>query len=84
MMAMEFAKTTVRVTVMKTTLKHEYRCAFHEEQGFEKRLVQERGWYRPMHNYINPAKKETPHLFKGQQLENELVYRFVIYIGLWV
>ena len=34
--------------------------------------------------FINPAKKETPHLFKGQQLENKLLYRFVIYIGLWV
>ena len=30
---------------------------------------------------LNPANKETPHSFKGQQLENELVYRFVIYKG---
>ena len=29
--------------------------------------------------YINPAKKETPHSFKGQQLENKLLYRFVMY-----
>ena len=34
--------------------------------------------------HINPAKKETPHSFKGQQLENKLLYRFVIYIGLRV
>ena len=33
---------------------------------------------------INPAKKETPHSFKGQQLENKLLYHLVIYIGLWV
>ena len=33
---------------------------------------------------INPAKKETPHSFKGHQLENKLLYRLVIYIGLWV
>ena len=27
---------------------------------------------------INPAKKETPHsFFKGQQLENKSLYRFV-------
>ena len=32
-------------------------------------------------NEINPAKKETPHSFKGQQLENKSVYRFVIYMG---
>ena len=31
--------------------------------------------------YINPANKETPHSFKGQQLENKLLYRFVIYMG---
>ena len=30
---------------------------------------------------FNPAKKETPHSFKGQQLENKSLYRFVIYIG---
>ena len=29
---------------------------------------------------INTAKKETPHSFKGQQLEDKLVYRFVIYM----
>ena len=34
--------------------------------------------------YINPANKETLHSFKGQQLENESLYRFVIYIGLWI
>ena len=33
---------------------------------------------------INPTKKETPHSFKGQQLDNELLYRLVIYIGLLV
>ena len=31
--------------------------------------------------HINPAKKETPHSFKGQQLENKSLYRFVIYMG---
>ena len=30
---------------------------------------------------INPAKKETPHSFKGQRLENKLLYPFVIYMG---
>ena len=33
------------------------------------------------HVDINPAKKETPHSFKGQQLENKSLYRFVIYMG---
>ena len=33
---------------------------------------------------LNPAKKETPHSFKGHQLGNKLLYRLVIYIGLWV
>ena len=27
---------------------------------------------------LNPSKKETPHSFKGQQLENKSLYRFVI------
>ena len=35
-------------------------------------------------NVCKPAKEETPHSFKGQQLENKSLYRFVIYIGLWV
>ena len=26
---------------------------------------------------INRSKKETPHLFKGQRLENKSLYRFV-------
>ena len=30
---------------------------------------------------LNPAKKETPHSFEGQQLENKLLYRFVIYMS---
>ena len=29
---------------------------------------------------LNPAKKETPHTFKGQQLENKSLYRFIIYM----
>ena len=33
-------------------------------------------------NNINTSKKETPHSFKGQQLKNKLLYRFVIYVGL--
>ena len=28
--------------------------------------------------------KEIPHLFKGQQVDNKSLYRFVIYIGLWI
>ena len=32
-------------------------------------------------NWTKPAKNETPHSFKGQQLENKLLYRFVIYMG---
>ena len=39
--------------------------------------------YVHLREFINPAKKETPHSFKGQQLENKLLYRFVIYIGFW-
>ena len=31
--------------------------------------------------YINRSKKETPHSFKGQQLENKSLYRFVIYMS---
>ena len=31
---------------------------------------------------LNPAKKETPHSFKGQLLDKKLLYRFVNYIGL--
>ena len=31
---------------------------------------------------INPAKKETPHSFKGQQLEHKSLYRFVIYMSI--
>ena len=38
---------------------------------------------KDMH-WLNPAKKETPHSFKGHQLENKLLYRLLIYIGLWV
>ena len=30
---------------------------------------------------INPANKETPHSFKGQQLQNKSLCRFVIYIS---
>ena len=33
--------------------------------------------------WINPAKKETPHSFKGQQLENKWFYLVVIYIAVW-
>ena len=33
---------------------------------------------------LNPAKKETPHSFKSQQLENKLLYPFSNYIGIWV
>ena len=36
--------------------------------------------YIETHCNINPAKKETPHSFKGQQLENKSLYRFVIYM----
>ena len=38
------------------------------------------------HSYgkVNPANKETLHSFKGQQLENKSLYRFVIYIRLWI
>ena len=35
------------------------------------------------YEYINPAKKETLHLFKGQQRGNKSVDRVVIYIGFW-
>ena len=30
---------------------------------------------------IDTSKKETPHSFKGQQLKNKSLYRFVIYKG---
>ena len=33
-----------------------------------------------VYELTNPAKKETPHSFKGQQLENKSLYRFVIYM----
>ena len=36
---------------------------------------------RHMSHHVNPAKKEAPHSFKDQQLENKLLYRFVIYMG---
>ena len=31
-------------------------------------------------DYNKPRKKTTPHSFKGQQLENKSLYRFVIYM----
>ena len=31
---------------------------------------------------LNPATKETPHSFKGHQLENKLLY-IVIYMAVW-
>ena len=34
--------------------------------------------------HVNPVKKETPHSFKGQQLENKSLNRFEIYTGLWI
>ena len=30
--------------------------------------------------HTKPSKTETPHSFKGQQLENKSLYRFVIYV----
>ena len=51
-----------------------------DERQLRKECVQS----LPFHRQVNPAKKETPHSFKGQQLETKLLYRFVIYIVLWV
>ena len=37
----------------------------------------------PQVNILNPAKKETLHSFKGQQLENKSLYCFVIYMSIF-
>ena len=36
-----------------------------------------------MYRSTKSRKKETPHSFKGQQLENKLFYLVVIYIEVW-
>ena len=73
-----------RYAVNQTYVFFHQTCCHRQPKVFLWESKSDLGCVSLRSSYVNPAKKRNSALVKGQQLENKSLYRFIIYIGLWI